>query len=58
MTIVSNHSQDYDRKHGNDHNVIDKVALTEAFIDNKRKDAGKKEIIHLTPSARTRKKYL
>lgn len=43
MKKESNHSQDYDRKHGNDHNVKDKAALNEEFIDNKRKDAGRKE---------------
>ena len=43
MTKESNHSQDYDRKHGNDHNVKDKAALKEEFIGNKRKDAGRKD---------------
>jgi hypothetical protein len=46
MTKKSNHSQDYDRKHGNDHNVKDKAALKEEFIDNKRNDAGRKDTNH------------
>ena len=55
MTKESTHSQDYDRKHGNDHNVKDKAALKEEFIDNKRKeefidnkrnDAGSKDTNH------------
>ncbi len=47
MTKESNHSQDYDRKHGIDHNVKDKAALKEEFIDKKRKDAGRKDKNHL-----------
>ena len=43
MTKESDHSQDYDRKHGHDHKVKDKAALTEAFIDNKRKDVDAKD---------------
>ncbi|MGK2922515.1 MAG: hypothetical protein ACSLE4_06970 [Methyloceanibacter sp.] len=46
MTKESKHSQDYDRKHGDDHNVKDKAALKEKFIDNKRKDAGRKDTKH------------
>lgn len=46
MTKKSNHSQDYDRKHGNDHNVKDKAALKEEFIENIRKDASKKDANH------------
>ena len=47
MTKESKHSQDYDRKHGDDHNVKDKAALKENFIDNKRKDAGRKDTNHV-----------
>ncbi|MEP7705113.1 hypothetical protein [Paraglaciecola sp. 25GB23A] len=43
MQKESNHSQDYDRKHGTDHNVKDKAALEEEFIENKRKNAGSKD---------------
>ncbi|MDX2422269.1 MAG: hypothetical protein QNK43_06290 [Amphritea sp.] len=43
MQKESNHSQDYDRKHGTDHNVKDKDALEEKFVDNKRKNAGSKD---------------
>lgn len=46
MKKVSSHSQDYDRKHGIDHNVKDKAALTEEFIDKKRKDSGWKDKNH------------
>ena len=48
MTKKSNHSQDYDRKHGNDHNVKDKAALKEDFIENKRKDSSKENPDYLT----------
>jgi hypothetical protein len=50
MKKESHHSQDYDRKHGNDHNVKDKAALKEEFIDKKRKDTGGKDENHLTPT--------
>lgn len=43
MTKESKHSQDYDRKHGNDHNVKDKAALKEEFIDQKRKEEFKRK---------------
>ncbi|MEP7705122.1 hypothetical protein [Paraglaciecola sp. 25GB23A] len=43
MQKESNHSQDYDRKHDVDHNVKDKAALEEEFIDNKRKNAAIKD---------------
>jgi hypothetical protein len=38
MKKESTHSQDYDRKHGHDHNVKDKAALRKEFIDDKRKE--------------------
>jgi len=56
MTQPSNHSQDYDRKRGVDHDVKDKAALKEAFIDKKRKsdfvdskrtDAGRTDTDHV-----------
>lgn len=50
MKKESNHSQDYDRKHGNDHNVKDKAALKEEFIGKKRKDAGSNDQNHLIPT--------
>ena len=37
MKNQSTHSQDYDRKHGTDHDVKDKAALEEKFIDKMRK---------------------
>jgi hypothetical protein len=43
MQKESNHSQDYDRKYGTDHNVKDKAALKEEFIDNKRKNADRED---------------
>jgi hypothetical protein len=43
MKKESTHSQDYDRKHGNDHIVIDKASLREDFIDSKRKPADTKD---------------
>ncbi len=46
MKNKSSHSQDYDRKHGTDHNVKDKAALKEKFIDSLRKDAEEKDAIH------------
>lgn len=45
MKNESNHSQDYDRKHGTDHTVKDKAALKEKFIDDLRKDAEGKDAI-------------
>ncbi|MGK2870987.1 MAG: hypothetical protein ACSLFL_01885 [Alphaproteobacteria bacterium] len=47
MKKVSIHSQDYDRKHGNDHDVKDKAQLKEDFIENKRKDSSKENPDHL-----------
>lgn len=54
MTKESHHSQDYDRKHGTDHNLKDKAALKEAFIDDLRKDTSRKDLDNLirTPSER------
>jgi hypothetical protein len=43
MKKESNHSQDYDRKHGTDHNVKDKAALEKEFIENKRKNEGSED---------------
>lgn len=43
MNKESNTSQDYDRKHGDDHNVSDKASLRGGFIDNKSKPADKKD---------------
>jgi hypothetical protein len=39
MNKQSEHSQDYDRKHGTDHDVKDKAALTKEFVGDKRTDA-------------------
>ncbi len=47
MTKQSKHSQDYDRKHGDDHNVKDKAALKEKFVEKKRNDAGTKDANHV-----------
>ena len=43
MKKESIHSQDYDPKHGSEYNVKDKAVLREEFINNKRKDAAKKD---------------
>ncbi|WP_320837788.1 hypothetical protein [Zhongshania sp.] len=43
MTRKSNHSQDYDRKHGSDYDVKDKATRKEDFIYNKRRDADRKD---------------
>ncbi len=49
MNNPSGHSQDYDRKHGVDHDVIDKAALEEAFVDKIRKDADGEDLNHVIP---------
>ncbi len=49
MTKQSTHSQDYDRKHGVDHDVIDKAALEEAFVDRIRKDADGEDLNRVIP---------
>lgn len=43
MNKASKHSQDYDRKHSDDHNVSDKALFRGEFIDNKSKPADKKD---------------
>lgn len=43
MSKESKHSQDNDRKHGDDRNVGDKASLRGGFIDNKSKPADKKD---------------
>jgi hypothetical protein len=43
MKKESKHSQDYDRKHRNDHYVPDKASLRVEFMDNKSKPEYKKD---------------
>jgi hypothetical protein len=47
MTKISNHSQDYERKHVHNHKVRDKATLKEEYIDNQiRKAADRKKDKH------------